>query len=260
MSVFAKFSSYGYIHHRALNCFADLAEARVLVRDNPGRVHIYEGDICWDFTGGREDLYFRHPSLVFDTLSPEAIDKGRRKRTLVMIEDLETLKNDDAFVVVELKVGKGSTAKALEKVLAFLNRHFPGRFWIDGFSLTLLRLVKDIAPDTTVTLHTECVAGGHVVAAAPQWPVMKIVGLSDLTFVDGVAIRWRVGADFMRRGAEAVRGAGKTLLISRLHDLGQFRHSLEWRAAAGYIHYDFRALLAADDEFRRGVDGSPVGA
>ena len=80
---------------------------------------------------------------------------------------------------------------------------------------------------------------------------MKIVSLSDLTFVDGVAIRWRVGANFMRQGADAVRAAGKTLLISRIHDLDQFRHSLEWRASAGYIHYDFRVLLATDDEFRR---------
>jgi hypothetical protein len=258
MSIFAKFSSYGYIHHRALNDFAALGEARALVRGNPGRVHIYEGDICWDFTAGREDLYFRHPDFVFDTLSDEQIDKGKRERTLVTLEDLEALKGDDAFVVVELKVGKGSTAKALEKVLAFLNRHFPGRFWIDGFSLTLLKQVKEIAPETTVTLHTECVMGEHVVAAAPQWPQMRIVNLYDLDFVDGVAIRWRVGANFMRQGAEGVRGAGKALLISRIHDLDRFRNSLEWGAVAGYAHYDFRTLVLAEDEFRRnakaGVD------
>ena len=257
MTVFTKFGSYGYIHHRALNSFGALSDARNIVRENPGRVHIYEGDICWDFSAGREELYFRHPKYVFDRLAAEEIAAGRTGGSLVTIKDLEPLKDDPAFIVVELKVGRGDTKTALEKLLAFMNRHFFGRFWIDGFSLKLLRLVKDIDPSVAVTLHTECVSGTHVLAAAPQSPMVRIVKLADLQFIDGIAVRWRFGPGFMRRAAESVHAARKALLISRIHDLDQFRCSLEWRACAGYVHGDFQELIAEDDRFRQASQSSP---
>lgn len=258
MSLFSSFASYGYIHHRALNSFSDLNAARAIVHAHPGRIHIYEGDVCWDFTDGRHELYFRHPALVFDTLSPAKIQAGKDGKSLVTIADLLALKADDAFLVIELKVGRGDTRTALQYLLGFLNEHFRGRFWIDSFSLTLLKMVKEIAPETTVTLHTECVTGEHLVAAAPQAPLIKIVPLTDLDFVDGVAVRWRVGPAFMTKAAHSVRAAGKALLVSRIHDLAQFRYSLEWGASAGYAHYDFATLLAEEARFKHASAGAPA--
>ncbi len=71
---FARFGTYGYIHHRALNDRAALAAATRAAIAFPEVTHIFEGDVCWHVGEGRSDLYFRHPRRIFDSLSARAID------------------------------------------------------------------------------------------------------------------------------------------------------------------------------------------
>jgi hypothetical protein len=251
MSIFAQFRTYGFIHHRALNSHHALGEARATARAFPGRTHIYEGDICWNFEGGRQDLYFRHPNYVIDTLTASQIDALTRSGALVVLDQLEMLANDDAFLVVELKVGRGDLRRALAKLIEFLDRFFHNRFWIDSFSTSLLKTVKEINPAVSVTLHTEFVRDGWVLQAAPQWPAVKVTRLSALSFVDGVALRWRFGASHMRQASATILAAHKSLLISRIHTLRQFDCSVEWHATAGYVHYNFPVVAARLDEILR---------
>lgn len=256
MSVFSRFATYGYIHHRALNDRTTLATAARDAAAFPNVTHVFEGDLSWHFEDGRSDLYFRHPSYIFDSLGAAAIDAG--KRTLIHVEELARLVPANAFLVVELKVGRGSWRAAVDRLLDLLDRDFSGRYWIDAFSLDLLSHVKAFRPDLTVTLHTEYVSGGKAIVMAPDriWP--RRISLTDLTQIDGVAIRWRRDDAFMQRAAEDVHRAGKTLLISRIHDFEQYRLSRVWRAAAGYIHGDFAELMRFEEktfaDARNGVE------
>jgi hypothetical protein len=246
--MFERFDSYAFIHHRALNDYGALGEARALAARFPDRVHVLEGDICWDFSDGREELYFRHPSWIIDTLPAANIGALRRAGSLVMLEDLLELTQDQLFFVIELKVGTGDWRKALSRIVTFMMENFPQRFWIDGFSLTLLRHVRQLAPTITLTLHTEYVRNGLVLVAAPEWPPVRIKRLADLTWIDGVAVRWRFGTAYMHRAAQHVLAAGKSLLISRIHHPGQYFLSRKWAASGGYVHGDLEQIFSLDPE------------
>jgi hypothetical protein len=243
MTVFSRFATYGYIHHRALNNPATLATAQRDCAAYPGVTHIFEGDVCWNFTGARHDLYFRHPSYIFDSLSAEAIDAAVAQGALIRADDLAALVPKDVFLVIELKVGRGPWRVAIENLLDLLDRDFAGRYWIDGFSLALLGHVKAARPDGTVTLHSEYVSSGKALVMAPDSPLPRWIALDAMPQIDGVAIRWHRDAHFMERAAADVRRAGKTLLISRIHNFEQYRLSRLWQAKAGYIHGDFAALM-----------------
>jgi hypothetical protein len=241
VTVFSRFGSYGYIHHRALNDRAALIIAQRAAAEFPGVTHVFEGDVCWHFEAGRGDLYFRHPHYIFDSLSSDAIDA--RKGALIHVEELAALVAPGVFLAIELKVGRGPWRMAIERLLALLDRDFAGRYWIDGFSLKLMRHVKAIRPDLTVTLHAEHVSAGKVTVVAPDQVVPKRLAIANLGQIDGVAVRWHFSTPYMERAAADIRGAGKTLLVSRLHDFEQYRLSRLWQAAAGYIHGDFGALM-----------------
>jgi hypothetical protein len=248
LTVFEKFAGYGFIHHRALNSPADLAAAMSLVSSFPERTHILEGDICWDFSGGRSLFYFRHPSAFFDTLPPERVERDIARGRLVTLESLDVIKGTNAFFVVELKVGRGDRLKALRSLAGYLESHFQGRYWIDSFSLTMIEYVKSISPRTTVTLHTEFVLPGRAIVSAPEWPPLRLRRPSSLTSIDGVSIRRHGCESYMARACRDVREAGKTLLLSRLDTLRHFECSKMWGAVAGYIHGDFRQLVEFNDE------------
>lgn len=239
MTVFDRFTTYGYIHHRALNDRMTLAIAQRAVAEFPQVTHILEGDVCWHFAGGRRDLYFRHPLVFYDTLSAGTIDTWRPIR----VEELAAVVPKDVFLVIELKVGRGPWRAAIARLLELLDRDFAGRYWIDGFSLHLISHVKAIRPDVTVTLHSEYVSGGRALVLAPDSPLPRRIALADMPQIDGVSVRWHGSAPMVGRGAADVRRAGKTLLISRIHSFEQYRLSRLWQAAAGYIHGDFAALM-----------------
>lgn len=248
MTVFDQFSGYGFIHHRALNNRAALHEALRLEAAHPARTHIFEGDLCWDFSPGNETFYFRHPRFVIDTLSSSKIRAGLDPRPVLNLDDLVGIKATAAFVVVELKVGRGNTRMALGKLIRYLEEHFAGRYWIDGFSLNMLEYVKSVNSSTPVTLHTEWVYRQHVLAAAPGWPTVRLKRLAELPKIDGIAIRRRGSKNFMSRACCDVRDASKVLIVSRIHTLDEFECSKRWGARAGYIHGDFGKLVGRNDE------------
>ena len=241
---FARFGTYGHIHHRALNGRAALAAAKREVAAFAATTHVFEGDVSWNFAKDRSDLYFRHPGYVFDSLTAREIDAAQE--TLIRVEELAALVPAGVFLAIELKVGRGDWRHAIARLIALLERDFAGRFWIDGFSLKLISHVKSQRPDLTVTLHTEYVSGGKAMVLAPDQTVPRLVSLADLPQIDGIAIRWRGSAAYMARASAEVRRAGKTLVLSRLHDLEQYRLSRHWRASAGYIHGDFAELMRYD--------------
>jgi len=241
---FARFGTYGHIHHRALNDRAALAAAKRDAAAFPATTHVFEGDVSWHFAEGRSDLYFRHPLYIFDSLSGAAIDAAGG--TLIRVEELAALVPDDVFLAIELKVGRGDWRRAIARLVELLERDFAGRFWIDGFSLKLVSHVKAIRPDLTVTLHTEYVSGGKAMVLAPDQLRPRFVPLSEMPQIDGIAVRWWGSAGRIQRASEDVHRAGKTLMISRLHDLEQYRLSRQWRARGGYIHGDFAELMRFD--------------
>lgn len=250
--VFDRFKGYGFIHHRTLNNHPALKEGLSLLRDFPERTHIFEGDICWDFSGSNELFYFRHPSYVFDVLSPAQIRNGLERRELVGLHHLDEIKPTNAFLVVELKVGKGKDGRsdwerALFKLVEHLEQNFSGRYWIDSFSLPMLQYVKKVSPKTTVTLHTECVYRGHVLIGAPEFPPFRVRNLINLQGVDGIAIRRRGTESFMATACANVHESGKVLVLSRLHNLREFECSKIWKAAAGYMHWKFSELVELND-------------
>jgi hypothetical protein len=248
VTVFDQFGGYGFIHHRALNSRPDFEEALRLAGAHPTRTHIFEGDLCWDFSTGNETFYFRHPRFVVDTLSSSQIRSGLGQGSLLGLTDLDTLEPTSAFVVLELKVGRGDMRAALGKLVRTMEDHFTGRYWIDGFSLGMLEYVKSLNSDVPVTLHTELVYQRHVLVAAPEWPPMRLKRLSALRAVDGIAIRRRGSNNFMSRACRDVHDANKVLVVSRIHRLDEFESSKRWGAKAGYIHGDFDALVRRNDE------------
>ena len=238
---FARFGTYGYIHHRALNDRAALALASRAVADFPEVTHVFEGDVCWHVAEGRSDLYFRHPRRIFDSLSARAIDSAGT--LLIRVEELAALVPANVFLAIELKVGRGAARTAIERLTGLLDRDFAGRYWIDGFSLTLASLAKAMRPDLPVTLHSEYVSGGKAMVLAPDQPVPRFVPLTELPQIDGIAVRWWGNVDRIARASADVHGAGKTLLISRIHTKEQYRLSRLWQARGGYIHGDFAELM-----------------
>lgn len=248
MTVFDQFNGYGFIHHRALNSRPEFDEALRLTAAYPTRTHILEGDLCWDFSAGNEMFYFRHPSYVIDTLSPAQIRAGLGKGSLLGLADLNAVQATPAYVVLELKVGRGDVGAALSKLVRIMQDQFRGRYWIDGFSLSMLEYVKSLNPAIPVTLHTEMVYRQHVLVAAPEWPLARLKPLSDLRSMDGIAIRRRGSNNFMAKACRDVRDANKVLIVSRIHTLDEFESSKRWGARAGYIHGDFDALVKRNDE------------
>jgi hypothetical protein len=246
--VFDSFKGYGFVHHRALNNPTAFDKYIDIATRFPDRTHIMEGDVCWDFTDKREMLYFRHPSLIVDTLSATAVEKGLSERTLIGPSSLPTVASTGAFVVAELKVGRGDWRRALRALVELLETNLPGRYWIDGFSLPMLQYVKQFSPATPVTLHTECVCNGRVVIGAPEWPPLRIRRIDELENIDGIIIRRRGSSAFMAKACKDVRDSGKALLLSRLHSLQDFEHSKTWGAAAGYMHWDFEDLIRFNDK------------
>lgn len=241
---FGSDARYAYVHHRALNDFVNLEHALHLVDQYPELNHVFEGDVCWYFGDGRQEVYFRHPSYVLDSLSLKEIDDGLNGRRLVTIADVLRLGRERKMsFIIELKVGRGDWRKAINFIVSSLDLELPGRYWLDGFSLSMLSYSKDRYPHVPVTLHTECVLNSTVFVGAPEWPPFRIRKLNSLKKIDGISIRWRGSDAHMQKSAESVRSNGKVLMISRIHSVHQYLLSKKWGAYGGYIHGSFEQYI-----------------
>ncbi len=259
MSVFSSFSGYGFIHHKALNTRSALGAAMTIVAKHPARTQVLEGDLCWDFSNDRQLFYFRHPRIGLDTLSASRITEGLGNKTLLGLEDLLPIKATGAFVVIELKVGRGAWRAAISRLIDFMEMHFAGRYWIDGFCLPMLNYVKQINRAVSVSLHTELVLGDYALLVAPQWPMLGLCRLDRLASIDAIAVRRHGTARFMGKACAAVRRANKALLLSRIYDLREFERSKNWGAVGGYVHWEFDELFKFNDEIDAKASQSQMG-
>jgi hypothetical protein len=245
-NVFARLAPYGYIHHRALNDFAALADGQRFVAAYPEKHQVFEGDICWNFDGGRQDFYFRHPSYVVDTLSPDVFDAMRAARAIVTLDDLLAQDSPDKNYVIELKVGRGDTRAAMRKLVETLQARCRDRFWLDGFSLRLAQMVKDIDPSVATSLHTEHVKNGNIVIGAPEWPPFRVMPLADVRGVDAIALRKRHSDDFVTRACADIHENGFALSMSRLFTVEDYALSRKLGAIVGYPKAPFEDIIAYD--------------
>lgn len=242
--VFTRLKPYGYVHHRALNDFGKMAEAERCIAAYPDQHQVLEGDICWNFENGRRDFYFRHPSYVVDTLSPAQFEAARGDGALVTLDDLIARDAANKHYVIELKVGRGDTHAALTALIQTLQAHCRDRFWIDGFSLRLLQMVKAIDSSVATSVHTELVTATHILLDAPEWPPLRFIPLDALRGVDAVSIRKRFSDAHMARASAAVLKRGLVLCMSRLFSLDDYALSRQWGASVGYPKIPFETLMA----------------
>lgn len=248
MRVFDRYEGYGFVHHRALNTLAKRDRALTAARRHSEATHIFEGDVCWNFSGRDAQLYFRHPRAVFDTLSTRQVNDALVAGEITDLSALDAVAEAGAFAVCELKLGRGDWRAAIDKLVAGLADRFEGRFWVDSFSPQLLAHVKSRHPGVTTTLHTECVIGGRVLVGAPEWPPIRIRRIGDLAMADGIAVRWHGTAGYMEQAARHVREAGKTLVMSCLTRPERYQRSRTWKARAGYVSDNIATLLRLNGE------------
>jgi len=259
-NVFDRLAPYGYAHHRALNDFHALEQAENYVAKYPDRNQVLEGDLCWNLSAGRQDFYFRHPSYFVDTLSPAEIDRRRRAKALVTLDDLIERDTSRKHYVIEIKVGRGAEREALTTVIEKLQSTCRDRFWLDGFSLRLMQMAKSIDPTVATSIHTERVTDTHLWLDAPEWPPFRRMRLSDVRGVDAIAIRKRFSDAHMERASAAVRRHGFTLLMSRLFTLRDYELSRQWGARVGYPKVAFEDILRSDAEHVWPANREPASA
>lgn len=237
------------IHHRALNSPAQMDAALALAARLPGVRQAYESDICWDFEGGNRLLYCRHPHFVFDALKPGDIAAQAKAGKLFLLEDALARLPNDAEIICELKVGRGDATAALTALVAVLDAKAQGRWWIDTFSPTLLRRVREIAPHAPLSLHTERAGAKGVWVCSPQ-DSLRRVRYADLSWIDAISLRWWGAWPRMATSLEQIRAHGFTPLLSRLIDDDRIARWAETSAWGGYVEANasdatVRAIAAA---------------
>jgi len=238
------------VHHRKLNSRTGLEDVMLAFRTLPGFHHVAEGDLCWDFTEGRELLYFHHPDLLVDTGSSDALDKAAAAGRLWTLQAALEMEWNDLSFIVELKTGKGPREAALRRALGMLEASRPGRYWVDTFSLRDIHLVKSLSPRTCTSLHTKVLAGGMLLKTALELPPLSIRCVSCLSEVDVVTVtyktspqRWMpVGGFRLDREAERLRMLGKELVCGGVVTPDMHRLVTSAGVRAGYIKFDWRVL------------------
>lgn len=100
-------------------------------------------------------------------------------------------------------------------------------------------------------LHSELVVNGYALVAAPELSFPKFKYIKDLKFLDGVAIRWHGSIGFMKKSSKSVLNAGKVLILSRTHDVQQYKFSRYWLAQAGCVHGDLAKLFEMEPEITK---------
>lgn len=247
--VFESMDRFGLVHHRALNSPSalDSAIAASLKRDD--LCHVLEGDICWLEEGGRHEAYFRHPKLFWDTLRPDQIDAGRDSGALLTLEAaLERIASrPDLRVIIEIKHGRGDARAALSRIAGVLRETISDRYWFDGFSSRLLRLVKLADPKAPTSLHTKAVLHGCVLRSAPEFAPLSVHRIARINHVDAITLTYSssLGRCFERFGAtidrscRSVLSSGKALILGGLTKPEHLALAQTSSAKAGYVKFPF---------------------
>ena len=243
--VFDQLSGFAFVHHRALNSAETLRSAAEAAGRRPDLEHAVEGDVCWNVTGDRRDLYFRHPRLLTDVLAERDIDAARERGELLTVEQVVAHPEPDVRYIVELKTGVGDPAVAYRHLAGLLQEGLRDRFWIDAFSLAQLRGIKAADPAVATSLHTKLVAGGWIVRSSLEpWP-LSLHRLAALDAVDAVTLTYKSSTAhwFAPLGATidgvcaGVLRAGKRLALGGLGTPEMFERARRSAAMAGYAKF-----------------------
>lgn len=230
------------VHHRVLNAqttLRTLHERPVA----PGYVDAAEGDVCW-LVDGEDVHWFLHHPPPGNRLPSRAeilrrLDDGRFTRLETMLaEPLQGVP-----LVVELKAGRGDARRALTRLTSLLRERAPGLHYLDAFSSRLLRLVKDVSPDTPTSLHTRLgVYGRTVLKTAFEVPPVWPLSLARLDHVDIVTVtfryspsRWLSVPEGIERWHRHVFDAGKLLVFGGVESAETFRQLEATRAVGAYL-------------------------
>ncbi|MBM83182.1 MAG: hypothetical protein CMJ78_21690 [Planctomycetaceae bacterium] len=248
--VFEEMNSFGFVHHRALNSREKYDSELVTIDARPDLTHVFEGDICWNVTSGRDDFYFRHPTLLWDTLSEDQIDEAREAGQLFLLDDLIEIADPRLRFIIELKVGKGDVGEAMRRLAVRLQDGLKDRYWIDGFSTRLMRLVKSADSGVPTSIHTKGVYGSRVCRTAPEFFPLSFPRLRSLHCVDVITATYKTSSAryFRRFGAtidgtfRAVREAGKTLVLGGVTSPEYFELARNSMARAAYAKFSLSEL------------------
>ena len=242
--------SFGFVHHRALNSREKYEAELQTIDDRADLTHVFEGDICWNILDGRNDFYFRHPTLLWDSLSASSIDQQRENGSLFELRDLIDIADPRLRFIIELKVGKGDVREAMKRLTGILQDGLKDRFWLDGFSTRLMRYVKDADPSVPTSIHTKWVTSSRVTRTAPELFPFSLPRMEKLDQIDIVTATYKTSPARLFRpfGAtidsafHGVQKAGKALVLGGVSKPEYFELAHNSIARAGYAKFPLSAL------------------
>ncbi len=247
-AVFENLESFCFVHHRGLNTPQTLDEKQKLAAEHPAWSHAIEGDVCWDFEDGREDLYFFHPNRLTDTLSRQDIDRKKEDGTLLTVDGLIEAADDSTRYVLELKVGRGSPEKAIGALVGKLQSGLAERYWLDGFSIRLLDLAKRADPAAPTSLHTRMVLGPCVLRTAPEFFPVSWRRIHSLDTIDALTLTYKYShASWLSWAGATIDSVSrhvppKVLIMGGCATPKAFRTAAESRALGGYAKFPISEL------------------
>ena len=177
-------------------------------------------------------LYAFHPHAIFDR------PKWEKAQAMIAAGELWSIEAALAaaagrMVVLELKLGHGPARKALEK-LERLAAAYDGEVVIDAFSLNLLNLMREIAPERRMSIHTGMFRTRRTRVTAVEWPPVRNVPSTGLP-VQIIALRWYGARKSMERQLAEARAAGFGAHMSRLRKPGRLAAAMEMGLDAIYV-------------------------
>ncbi len=239
------------IFHRALNDRVLLAKSiSNQCREIKGAKPTFEGDLCWNSLGDKPLLYLRHPKYMFDSLSLTEIASQEQNGTLLMLEPILESLPGNVNVVIELKTGKGCIKPVLAELLWLLNKHVPGRHWIDSYSIDLLRMCHQISDKEILSLHTEWLNEDRLLLSAAQPRRFSLTSMRKLDCLNAISLRYHGSKAYMEKAVCKMKGGGFAVMISRALNKQSFSHALLLNPDGIYVEVDdFLSLAAQMDDW-----------
>ena len=202
------------LHHRSLNSPAAFERGLALAARLPEARHAHEADICWVAEGdGPPLLYTRHPAMMIDRLGRRAVMRDCAAGKMWTLEDALAAARGHA-VILELKIGTGDRRAALAELVRQAATH-DAPVLIDAFSLDLLTITRELAPEARMSVHTGLYTPQRTTISAGGWPPFQRVPSERLP-VNIVSLRLYGAWARMLPQIAAVHAAGLTPHMSRL--------------------------------------------
>ncbi len=235
--------TFGRVHHRFLNDREKLLALRSHCSRHQGYSEIAEGDVCWLEDNGSFDFFMMHPPPFNRLPAAETIRKVSASGEISTLRSLLDEDVDQLLFMIEIKVGTGSTRGAMEALLKLLQSRIPGRYCLDCFSPSVLKMIKEISPSTATSLHTRLgVYGRFVVKTAFEMLPFLPLDLYRLSSADAITVTYKYSpARYLRAlGATVdsvhrhVRDAGKRLIFGGVETESVLRDVEDSSATAAY--------------------------